>query len=205
MRRLLRDIAEGRELGDVTTLRDPSVWTAQGAGRRAAEGLAASARRADGGPSADVQPRRRLAAADDDDLLVALAGREEALGLERVDARGHERAERAAAARDDLGLAGRPPRRSASVRSVPSSDECVSRTKPPGRRWSGAPAMIRSSTRAPVAPGVPRALRAGGRQLVVLARDVGRVGDDRVEALAGDRREQVAAHARGPSRRSAAR
>ena len=25
MRRLLRDIAEGRELGDVTTLRDPSV------------------------------------------------------------------------------------------------------------------------------------------------------------------------------------
>jgi len=28
MRRLLRDIAEGRELGDVTTLRDPAV-TAQ--------------------------------------------------------------------------------------------------------------------------------------------------------------------------------
>ena len=25
MRRLLRDIAEGRELGDVTTLRDPEV------------------------------------------------------------------------------------------------------------------------------------------------------------------------------------
>ena len=25
MRRLLRDIAEGRELGDVTTLRDPTV------------------------------------------------------------------------------------------------------------------------------------------------------------------------------------
>jgi acetyl-CoA synthetase len=25
MRRLLRDIAEGRELGDVTTLRDPAV------------------------------------------------------------------------------------------------------------------------------------------------------------------------------------
>jgi len=25
MRRLLRDIAEGRELGDVTTLRDPDV------------------------------------------------------------------------------------------------------------------------------------------------------------------------------------
>ena len=25
MRRLLRDIAEGRELGDVTTLRDPNV------------------------------------------------------------------------------------------------------------------------------------------------------------------------------------
>jgi acetyl-CoA synthetase len=25
MRRLLRDIAEGRELGDVTTLRDPGV------------------------------------------------------------------------------------------------------------------------------------------------------------------------------------
>ena len=25
MRRLLKDIAEGRELGDVTTLRDPSV------------------------------------------------------------------------------------------------------------------------------------------------------------------------------------
>jgi acetyl-CoA synthetase len=25
MRRLLRDIAEGRELGDVTTLRDPKV------------------------------------------------------------------------------------------------------------------------------------------------------------------------------------
>ena len=25
MRRLLRDIAEGRELGDVTTLRDPQV------------------------------------------------------------------------------------------------------------------------------------------------------------------------------------
>ena len=27
MRRLLRDIAEGRELGDVTTLRDPASWT----------------------------------------------------------------------------------------------------------------------------------------------------------------------------------
>ena len=26
MRRLLRDIAEGRELGDVTTLRDPTSW-----------------------------------------------------------------------------------------------------------------------------------------------------------------------------------
>jgi len=25
MRRLLRDIAEGRELGDVTTLRDPAI------------------------------------------------------------------------------------------------------------------------------------------------------------------------------------
>jgi acetyl-CoA synthetase len=25
MRRLLRDLAEGRELGDVTTLRDPSI------------------------------------------------------------------------------------------------------------------------------------------------------------------------------------
>jgi acetyl-CoA synthetase len=28
MRRLLRDIAEGRELGDVTTLRDPDVMQA---------------------------------------------------------------------------------------------------------------------------------------------------------------------------------
>jgi acetyl-CoA synthetase len=28
MRRLLRDIAEGRALGDVTTLRDPSVMAA---------------------------------------------------------------------------------------------------------------------------------------------------------------------------------
>jgi acetyl-CoA synthetase len=28
MRRLLRDIAEGRELGDVTTLRDPDVMAA---------------------------------------------------------------------------------------------------------------------------------------------------------------------------------
>ena len=28
MRRLLRDIADGRELGDVTTLRDPSVTDA---------------------------------------------------------------------------------------------------------------------------------------------------------------------------------
>jgi acetyl-CoA synthetase len=28
MRRLLRDIAEGRELGDVTTLRDPDVMSA---------------------------------------------------------------------------------------------------------------------------------------------------------------------------------
>jgi acetyl-CoA synthetase len=27
MRRLLRDIADGREFGDVTTLRDPSVVT----------------------------------------------------------------------------------------------------------------------------------------------------------------------------------
>jgi acetyl-CoA synthetase len=27
MRRLLRDIAEGRALGDVTTLRDPAVMT----------------------------------------------------------------------------------------------------------------------------------------------------------------------------------
>jgi len=27
MRRLLRDIAEGRELGDVTTLREPGVMT----------------------------------------------------------------------------------------------------------------------------------------------------------------------------------
>ncbi|MEA2243263.1 MAG: acetyl-CoA synthetase, partial [Solirubrobacteraceae bacterium] len=27
MRRLLRDIAEGRELGDVTTLRDPDVMS----------------------------------------------------------------------------------------------------------------------------------------------------------------------------------
>ena len=41
MRRLLRDIAEGRALGDVTTLRDPDVMTAArgqdqgGAGREA--------------------------------------------------------------------------------------------------------------------------------------------------------------------------
>ena len=28
MRRLLRDIAEGRALGDVTTLRDPTSWRA---------------------------------------------------------------------------------------------------------------------------------------------------------------------------------
>jgi len=30
MRRLLRDIAEGRELGDVTTLRDPDVMAQLG-------------------------------------------------------------------------------------------------------------------------------------------------------------------------------
>jgi acetyl-CoA synthetase len=30
MRRLLRDIAEGRELGDVTTLRDPNVMAQLG-------------------------------------------------------------------------------------------------------------------------------------------------------------------------------
>ena len=30
MRRLLRDIAEGRELGDVTTLRDPDVMSQLG-------------------------------------------------------------------------------------------------------------------------------------------------------------------------------
>ena len=30
MRRLLRDIAEGRELGDVTTLRDPGVMAQLG-------------------------------------------------------------------------------------------------------------------------------------------------------------------------------
>ena len=37
MRRLLRDIAEGRALGDVTTLRDPAVMAAlRGAGERAA-------------------------------------------------------------------------------------------------------------------------------------------------------------------------
>ena len=36
MRRLLRDIAEGRELGDVTTLRDPGDHAGAGAqGRRA--------------------------------------------------------------------------------------------------------------------------------------------------------------------------
>ena len=35
MRRLLRDIAEGRELGDVTTLRDPDVMSpARGARSR---------------------------------------------------------------------------------------------------------------------------------------------------------------------------
>ena len=39
MRRLLRDIAEGRELGDVTTLRDPDVMAAaRGQGPRGAEG-----------------------------------------------------------------------------------------------------------------------------------------------------------------------
>jgi acetyl-CoA synthetase len=41
MRRLLRDIAEGRELGDVTTLRDPAVMAeleAKIAARRDAEG-----------------------------------------------------------------------------------------------------------------------------------------------------------------------
>ena len=32
MRRLLRDIAEGRELGDVTTLRDPDVMAQLAAG-----------------------------------------------------------------------------------------------------------------------------------------------------------------------------
>ena len=40
MRRLLRDIAEGRELGDVTTLRDPDVMEeleAKIAARRDAE------------------------------------------------------------------------------------------------------------------------------------------------------------------------
>ena len=47
MRRLLRDIAEGRELGDVTTLRDPDVMkqleeTRQGAPGRG--GVAASRR-----------------------------------------------------------------------------------------------------------------------------------------------------------------
>ena len=41
MRRLLRDIAEGRELGDVTTLRDPDVMEeleGKIAARRDAEG-----------------------------------------------------------------------------------------------------------------------------------------------------------------------
>ena len=33
MRRLLRDIAEGRELGDVTTLRDPDVMSASSRAR----------------------------------------------------------------------------------------------------------------------------------------------------------------------------
>ena len=37
MRRLLRDIAEGRELGDVTTLRDPAVMN-ELAGKVGAEG-----------------------------------------------------------------------------------------------------------------------------------------------------------------------
>ena len=40
MRRLLRDIAEGRELGDVTTLRDPDVVSEldEVVKRRASEG-----------------------------------------------------------------------------------------------------------------------------------------------------------------------
>jgi acetyl-CoA synthetase len=37
MRRLLRDIAEGRELGDVTTLRDPAVMQALSAKIAAAD------------------------------------------------------------------------------------------------------------------------------------------------------------------------
>ena len=49
MRRLLRDIAEGRELGDVTTLRDPDVMAAargQGQGAPGGRGVTATARSA---------------------------------------------------------------------------------------------------------------------------------------------------------------
>ena len=59
MRRLLRDIAEGRELGDVTTLRDPDVM-AQLEGKikeRDAEGEALAACRA-GATGASRQARR---------------------------------------------------------------------------------------------------------------------------------------------------
>ena len=46
MRRLLRDIAEGRELGDVTTLRDPDVMApARGARSRSAQARTSRAAR----------------------------------------------------------------------------------------------------------------------------------------------------------------
>ena len=55
-------------------------------------------------PDVHVLDSRGFSTADDDDVLVALAGRQQALGLQGPDARGHERAERAAAACDAVGL-----------------------------------------------------------------------------------------------------
>ena len=52
MRRLLRDIAEGRELGDVTTLRDPDVMAAARGQDQGAPGARRLSTRASSGASA---------------------------------------------------------------------------------------------------------------------------------------------------------
>ena len=90
--------------------------------------------------------------------------------------------------------ASRPPAsRPAIVRSVPRTEEWVSRMKPPGRRCGGGLLDDPVEHDAPVAAALPRALEPRARELVGLARHVGRVRGDRVEAPVADRLEEVAA------------
>jgi hypothetical protein len=114
-----------------------------------------------------------------------------------LDARAHERPERAAPAEDHVGLeagGAHALEREPGPDDVGVDDEQHPATAQVRRRLGDQPVQQHAA----VAARGPRALQPAHRQLVGRGGHVGRVGDDDVVARIAERREEVAAHRADP-------